>query len=86
MRLRTLPLSTAGIVLGIMLAIVFLGESLTIPGAVGVVLILVGTMLMIEKKDVEEMDDRGSSWLLFAIGSAVFAAMTLAPLPKDFFP
>ena len=73
---KVVPVDKSSTVLGIMLAIVFLGESLTIPGAVGVVLILVGTMLMIEKKDVKEMDDRGSSWLLFAIGSAVFAAMT----------
>ena len=73
---KVVPVDKSSTVLGIMLAIVFLGESLTIPGAVGVVLILVGTMLMIEKKDVKEMDYRGSSWLLFAIGSAVFAAMT----------
>ena len=53
-----------------------LGESLSVPGAIGTVLIGVGTMLMIEKKDVETMSGRNSSWLLFAIGSAVFAALT----------
>jgi transporter family protein len=73
---KVVPVDKSSTVLGIMLAIVFLGESLTVLGAAGVVLILVGTMLMIEKKDVKEMDDKGSSWLLFAIGSAVFAALT----------
>ena len=73
---KVVPVDKSSTVLGIMLAIIFLGETLTIPGIIGVVLILVGTMLMIEKKDVKEMDHKGSSWLFFAIGSAVFAAMT----------
>jgi transporter family protein len=73
---KVVPVDKSSTVLGIMLAIMFLGETLTIPGIIGVVLILVGTMLMIEKKDVKEMDHKGSSWLFFAIGSAVFAAMT----------
>ena len=63
-------------VITIILATVLLGESLSVPGAIGIVLIGVGTMLMIEKKDVETMSGRNSSWLLFAIGSAVFAALT----------
>ncbi len=73
---KVVPVDKSSTVLGIMLAVIFLGESLTVLGAAGVVLILAGTMLMIEKKDVKEMDGGGSSWLLFAIGSAVFAAMT----------
>ncbi len=31
---------------------------------------------MIERKDVDEVRDARSGWLLFAIGSAVFAALT----------
>ncbi|MBP5203929.1 MAG: EamA family transporter, partial [Candidatus Methanomethylophilaceae archaeon] len=73
---KVVPVDKSSTVLGILLAVVLLGESLTVPGAAGAILILVGTMLMIERKDVEEMDDGGSSWLLFAIGSAVFAALT----------
>jgi transporter family protein len=73
---KVVPVDKSSTVLGIMLAVIFLGETLTIPGIAGVVLILVGTMLMIEKKDVDGMENKGSSWLFFAIGSAVFAALT----------
>jgi len=73
---KVVPVDKSSTVMGIMLAIIFLGETITIPGIVGVVLILIGTMLMIEKKDVKGMDHKGSSWLFFAIGSAVFAALT----------
>jgi transporter family protein len=73
---KVVPVDKSSTVMAIFLAIIFLGESLTIPGILGVALILVGTMLMIEKKDVKEMDSKGSSWLFFAIGSAVFAALT----------
>lgn len=73
---KVVPVDKSSTVMAIMLAIIFLGESLSIPGIVGVALILVGTMLMIEKKDVKGMESKGSSWLFFAIGSAVFAALT----------
>ncbi len=73
---KVVPVDKSSTVMGIMLAIIFLGETLTIPGIIGVVLILVGTLMMIEKKDVEGMESKGSSWLFFAIGSAVFAALT----------
>ena len=73
---KVVPVDKSSTVLGIILAVIFLGESLTIPGAAGVVLILAGTMLMIEKKDVRETDDGKPGWLLFAAGSAVFAAIT----------
>lgn len=73
---KVVPVDKSSTVMAIMLAIIFLGETLSIPGIFGVVLILVGTILMIEKKDVKGMESKGSSWLLFAIGSAVFAALT----------
>ena len=72
---KVVPVDKSSNVLAIILAIIIIGETLTLWGAVGVVLILVGTMMMIEKKDVEEVNER-SGWLLFAIGSAVFAALT----------
>lgn len=73
---KVVPVDKSSTLMAIMLAIIFLGETLSIPGIFGVVLILVGTILMIEKKDVKGMESKGSSWLLFAIGSAVFAALT----------
>lgn len=46
------------------------------PKASGVVLIAIGTFLMIEKKDANSEQVKGKSWLLYAVGSAVFASLT----------
>ncbi len=73
---KVVPVDKSSTVMAILLAIIILGETLSIPGIFGVALILVGTMLMIERKDVKGMESKGSSWLFFAIGSAVFAALT----------
>ena len=72
---KVVPVDKSSNVLAIFLAIILLGETLSAWGFVGVVLILIGTMMMIEKKDVKEVNER-TGWLLFAIGSAVFAALT----------
>lgn len=72
---KVVPVDKTSNVIAIFLAIIILGEMLSPIGFVGVALILIGTMLMIEMKDVKEVNER-SSWLLFAIGSAVFAALT----------
>ena len=72
---KVVPVDKSSNVLAIFLAVILLGETLSAWGFVGVALILVGTMMMIEKKDVKEVNER-TGWLLFAIGSAVFAALT----------
>ncbi len=73
---RVVPIDKSSTVMAILLAIILLGEGLSVAGAIGVVLIAVGTLAMIERKDVDEVKDTRSGWLLFAIGSAVFAALT----------
>ena len=73
---KVVPVDKSSNVLAILLAIIILGETLSAFGIIGVVLITIGTMLMIEKKDVAEVKDTNAGWLLFAIGSAVFAALT----------
>jgi len=73
---KVVPVDKSSTVMAILLAIIILGETLTVFGILGVVLIMIGTLMMIEKKDVEGMENKGSSWLLFALGSAVFAALT----------
>lgn len=72
---KVVPIDKSSIVLAIVLALVFLGESISAAGVAGVVAIAMGTMLMIERKDAPA-GNRGQSWLLFALGSAFFAAMT----------
>lgn len=73
---KVVPIDKLSIVLTVIFAVSILGESISIIGTLGLIGIGVGTLLMIEKKDVEQSADRSKSWLHFAIGSAVFAALT----------
>lgn len=75
---KVVPIDKSSTVLTILLALVFLGEPITPMKALAIVLIAVGTLLMIEKKDVvgEEEGVQKKSWLIFAILSAVFASLT----------
>lgn len=72
---KVVPIDKSSIVLAIVLALIFLGESISVVGVAGVVAIAAGTMLMIERKDAP-VGSKGQSWLLFAVGSAFFAALT----------
>lgn len=73
---KVAPVDKSSTVLTMILAFIFLGESFTALAGVGMVLMFVGTMMMIERKDVDETKATRSSWLVYAIGSAVFAALT----------
>ena len=60
-----------------LLAFIFLQEKINLWGMIGIVLITIGTFMMIEKKDIkEEQKEKRNRWLLYAIGSAVFASLT----------
>jgi transporter family protein len=73
---KVVPVDKSSTILTIILAFIFLGEPITPVKAVAVVLIGVGTYLMIERKaEVPGIEHKGGSWLLFAAGSAVFAAL-----------
>ncbi len=72
---KVVPVDKTSNVMAIFLAIIILGEMLSAIGFVGVGLILIGTLLMITKQDIKEVNER-TSWLMFALGSAVFAALT----------
>ena len=71
---KVVPIDKSSIVITVILAVLILGEGLSPWGAAGIVFIAIGTMAMIEKKDTEKV--AGGPWLLYAIGSAVFAALT----------
>ena len=61
----------------ILLAFLLLGEPIGLFQGAGVVLIGTGTLLMIEKKAVaSDASAPGKGWMLYAIGSAVFASLT----------
>lgn len=73
---KVVPIDKSSTILTILLALIFLHEGLRLPKVVGVVLIAIGTFLMIEKKDANPEQVKGRGWLLYAVGSAVFASLT----------
>ena len=73
---KVVPVDKSSTVLTILLAVIFLHESLNLTKGVGIVLIAIGTYLMIEKKQSTGAAKEGVSWLLYAAGSAVFASLT----------
>lgn len=74
---KVVPIDKSSTVLTILLALIFLHEGLSFPKLLAVVVITVGILLMIEKKDVKTPSQSGKgSWFLYACGSAFFASLT----------
>ncbi len=73
---KVVPIDKSSTILTILLAFVFLHETVTPVKLLGVLFIGIGTFLMIEKKDSVSGQGKGSSWIFYAIGSAVFASLT----------
>ena len=72
---KVVPIDKSSTVLTIILATIFLGESITLYKTLGIIAIGLGTLMMIEKKDTEnKIEEKG--WLFYAILSAVFASLT----------
>ena len=73
---RVVPIDKSSTVLTILLAFVLLGEPISIAKGVGIVALAAGTYLMIQKKQVAEKEEKGGkAWLVYAVLSAVFAAL-----------
>lgn len=72
---KVTPIDKSSTVLTMLLAFVLLGEELTWMKAVAMVSIGIGTYMMIQKKQAEAKQE-DKKWLLYAIGSAVFASLT----------
>lgn len=73
---KVVPVDKSSTILSILLAFLLLGEPVTWLGGICLVLIAVGTFLMIEKKETDGEKTTRRSWLLYAVLSAVFAALT----------
>lgn len=73
---KVVPIDKCSAVLTILLAIILFGETdalaVKLMGSAG---ILIGTFLMIERKKQDHAVE-GNSWIWYAVGSAVFAALT----------
>ena len=73
---KVVPIDKAGMILTVLLAIVFFGETNHLAVKLtGAVVLAVGVFLMIEKKDAAVKETK-ALWLPYAVGSAVFAALT----------
>ena len=76
---KVTPIDKSSTVLTMLLAFIFLGEGLTGIKIMAMLCIGIGTYLMIEKKKVDKAQtskSKNNSWLIYAIGSAVFASLT----------
>ena len=68
------PLKKSSTVLTIILAFLILGEPARLAQLFGMVFIVVGTVLMLDKKS-DVTHEKGANWLLFGLSSAVFASL-----------
>lgn len=73
---KVVPIDKSSTILSILLAFIVLGEPISWLSGICVVLIGAGTFLMIEKKPADGEKTTRRSWLIYAVLSAVFAALT----------
>lgn len=73
---RVVPIDKFSTVLTIVLAVIFLGEPLSVVIVLGALMIALGTYLMVRKKANPTQKQESSAWLVYAILSALFAALT----------
>lgn len=72
---KVTPIDKSSTILTMILAIIFLGESITVFKVISIVLIGVGTYFMIEKKN-DDKKAEDNKWLIYAFGAAIFASLT----------
>ena len=72
---KVTPIDKSSTVITMLLAFIFLREEITWLKFISMILIGIGTYLMIQKKETQEKAE-DKKWLLYAVGSAVFASLT----------
>lgn len=73
---KVTPIDKSSIILTILFAFVFLGEPVGVFQLIGMVAIGIGTYLMISKKKSASPAPANRRWMIYAVLSAVFAALT----------
>lgn len=73
---KVTPIDKSSTILTMLMAFIFLGEEITILKGISIILIGIGTYLMITKKESVEIENKNNSWIIFALGSAIFASLT----------
>ncbi len=69
------PIDKSSTILTMLIAFIFLKEEITPLKFAAMLAIGVGTYLMIQKKETDKKAN-GNKWLIYAVGSAVFASLT----------
>ena len=72
---KVVPIDKSSTVLTMVLALVFLGEGITTLALAAIVLIGVGTIMMVERRESIGQSS-SASWLVYALLSALFASLT----------
>ena len=74
---KVVPVDKSSTVLTVLLAIFLFHETANLPVKLaGTALLLAGALLMVERKPSSPAASQGLSWMPWAVGSAVFAALT----------
>ena len=72
---KVVPIDKSSTILTMLMAFIFLQESISLLKVICIIVIAAGTLLMLEKKDVTG-ERKSRIWLPYAVLSAVFAAAT----------
>ena len=73
---KVTPIDKSSTILTMIIAFILLGEEITLIKAIAMVLIGIGTYLMITKKENVKVEKKNNAWLIYALGSAIFASLT----------
>ena len=74
---KVVPVDKSSTVLTVLLAILVFHETANLPvKLLGTALLLAGALMMVERKPASGASSGGLAWLPWAVGSAVFAALT----------
>lgn len=73
---KVTPIDKSSTILTMIIGFILLGEEITLIKAIAMVLIGIGTYLMITKKENVKVEKKNNAWLIYALGSAIFASLT----------
>lgn len=74
---KVAPIDKSSTILTVIIAIVCFSETdHIVPKLLGTLLLAIGIFLMVERKNVDTVHQKNSRWMIYAIFSAVFAALT----------
>ena len=73
---KVTPIDKSSTILTMIMAFILLGEEITLIKAIAMILIGIGNYLMITKKENVKVEKKNNAWLIYALGSAIFASLT----------